>query len=340
MTATPAGVYLPQPEFEAAVAAAVLRGGERLTTEVIGRSVEGRALTAVRIAAPGRRPDPGRPAALAIGAIHGMEVVASELALALIEDAIDRPHDPFVAALLDVADLVVVPVVNPDSRAGAVESLRRNRVWNSCRRGNSNGVDLNRNWPVARGGQTSRLPIAGTDVSWLPWFRGVAPFSEPETAALAELGRRIRPVGLVNLHSSGRLVTYPWSSRPDPCPDAEGFERMVSAFQGAQSTVRYRAKQSHAWYPISGSSNEWFYDELGSLAITVELSPTTPVVREELLRWRVRRARWLFWWANPLDPGPEIDATSSACLAALAASAAWHAEGKLVIDPALPVGEG
>jgi hypothetical protein len=109
---------------------------------------------------------------------------------------------------------------------------------------------------------------------------------------------------------------------------------MVSAFQRAQSTVRYRAKQSHAWYPISGSSNEWFYDELGCLAVTVELSPTTPVVHEELRHRRLRRARWLFWWANPLDPGPEIDATRSACFAALTAAVRWHADGHLVIHPA------
>jgi murein peptide amidase A len=124
------------------------------TRVLLGRSVEGRPISAVRVGDP----DAARTA-LVVGQIHG-----------------DEPAGRRVAALLrarkDIrgVDLWVVDSVNPDG-------ARRGR------RQNARGVDLNRNWPVrwkktARGGR---------------YYGGPRPLSEPESRAIEKLAQRIKP---------------------------------------------------------------------------------------------------------------------------------------------------
>ena len=124
------------------------------TRVLLGRSVEGRPISAVRVGDP----KAGRTA-LVVGQIHG-----------------DEPAGRRVAALLrarkDVAgvDLWVVDTVNPDG-------ARRGR------RQNARGVDLNRNWPV-RWKRTAR----GSR-----YYGGPKPLSEPESRAIEKLAQRIEP---------------------------------------------------------------------------------------------------------------------------------------------------
>ena len=85
---------------------------------MLGRSVDGRAITAVETG------DPDSPSkTLVVGCIHGDERAGIAIAAAL-----DRMPPP------DETDLWVVPVLNPD---GAVANTRQN----------AHGVDLNRNFP-------------------------------------------------------------------------------------------------------------------------------------------------------------------------------------------------
>ena len=126
--------------------------------------------------------------------------------------------------------------------------------------------------------------------------------SEPETQAVARLVDEVRPIALLNLHSTGCILTYPWSSKQHAPSDLDGFRSMVTAFSSAQPRHRYRSKQSRAWYPIIGSSNDYFYDRFGVLALTVETSPPAAAVKAD-----ARRARDFFWYANPADPQHWID---------------------------------
>lgn len=77
------------------------------------------------------------------------------------------------------APVILLPLVNPDGLAADT-------------RVNANGVDLNRNWPVA---------------SWSPDFTeerynpGPKPLSEPENVFLYELFRKFRPRIIITFHS-------------------------------------------------------------------------------------------------------------------------------------------
>lgn len=311
--------YHAPAAFSSEVARLAAEAGVRARHRVIGTTVEGRDIDAVTVAAPGRRPSGDRPQALVVAAMHGCEVISSELALALLGELSAQPPRGSARAVLDAMDLTIVPCLNVDGRTAALASLDRPGWFVSAPRRNAHGVDLNRNWPFPAGVGDHWLPISGTRRRWLPWYRGPAPLSEPETAALASLAEELVPLAVLNLHSTGAIVTHPWSSRAEAPADQAGFDAMIAAFRAAQPDHVYRAKQSRAWYPIIGSSNDWFHDRLGALAITVETSPPAAAVKAD---WR--RGRRFFWYANPAEPDEWIANDLTACLAALLAAHRWR----------------
>lgn len=144
-----------------AEAAAPGPGATVLDTEVIGRSVQGRAIKAWRLGEPARR---GVPTVVLLSTLHGDEGDTRQILAAL------RDGPPVVGV-----DLWVVPVVNPDGLARGTRS-------------NARGVDLNRNFP--RGW----VDLDGRYES------GPRPASEPETRAVMTFLDRVRPDRLLSFH--------------------------------------------------------------------------------------------------------------------------------------------
>jgi protein MpaA len=120
----------------------------------IGRSVEGRPITAVQ------RGTPGGAVVLVIGVIHGDE----DDGVAILERLATAPVPPGV-------DLWLVESINPDGQAAQ-------------RRTNANLVDLNRNFPD----QWAPLGEPGDSE-----YAGTGPASEPETQAAVQLISTIEP---------------------------------------------------------------------------------------------------------------------------------------------------
>ncbi len=89
----------------------------RLTRQLIGHSVQGRAIYAYELG------DPFGSTVLVVGSIHGNEVAGTAVARRLL-----RMQPP------EGVDLWVIPNLNPDGRAANT-------------RQNAHGVDLNRNFP-------------------------------------------------------------------------------------------------------------------------------------------------------------------------------------------------
>ncbi len=101
---------------------------ELVSTEVIGRSVEGRNIYALKFSKSGIRPTQTKIKILIQAQQHGNEQSGKEGALLLAKELIK----PQYSYLFDKIDLVLVPQVNPD---GSELNVRRN----------SNKADLNRN---------------------------------------------------------------------------------------------------------------------------------------------------------------------------------------------------
>jgi protein MpaA len=152
----------------AAVAAGVSGGGAAADTaastatkrEVLGRSVQKRAITAVQVGDLA-----GTRVALVVGVIHGDERAGLRIVRAVKREAAAHP------GALSGTQLWAVATVNPDG-------LRAHT------RKNSHGVDLNRNFPYRWRGN---VPHSNG------YYPGPRPASEPETRAVMAFVRRIQP---------------------------------------------------------------------------------------------------------------------------------------------------
>jgi protein MpaA len=157
-----AGVRWLLVALGAAVAVAGAGPAPARREHLLGRSVQGRPITAVELRAPG-----ARTTALVVGCIHGDERAGIAVARHLAAGAAPAG-----------TDLWVVPDLNPD---GAAADTRQN----------AHGVDLNRNFPSGwralgrRGDQQYSGPHA---------------LSEPESRIARRLILRLRPKVTVWLH--------------------------------------------------------------------------------------------------------------------------------------------
>lgn len=140
-----------------------------VTTEVIGQSVDGRAIEAVRLGDP-----VSDRVGLVVGVIHG-----DERAGLRVTRVLRRRYGGMTGA-----QIWVIRTVNPDGqRAGT--------------RKNARGVDLNRNFPYRwRGGRPGGNPF----------YPGPAPASEPETQSVMRLVERIRPDVSIWYHQDWNAV--------------------------------------------------------------------------------------------------------------------------------------
>ncbi|MCU1624666.1 MAG: murein peptide amidase [Frankiales bacterium] len=138
------------------------------TRSVAGHSVQGRELTVYRMGSA-----TAKRRVLVIGVIHGDEVAGRRIALSLLH--LDVPAG---------TSLWVVPDGNPDGVAAHT-------------RQNAHRVDLNRNFsydwaPIGRPGDQQ--------------YSGPRALSEPESAALSDLVRRLRPAVTVWFHQPVGVV--------------------------------------------------------------------------------------------------------------------------------------
>jgi N-acetylmuramoyl-L-alanine amidase len=144
-------------------------------TVVIGHSVEGRPIEAVRF---GDRRSPNK--ALVVGNIHGDEPAGIRV-LDQLKRSLRRSGGP-----ADL-DLWVIDTVNPD---GLAHDTRRN----------AHGVDLNRNFSVDWKGGVSHSS---------GYYPGPRPFSEPESRAVRDLVLQLRPKVSIWLHQPWNGVLAP-----------------------------------------------------------------------------------------------------------------------------------
>lgn len=170
--------------------------------EVIGRSVLGRPLFAVRVE-PRFEPTV-EPCTAVVSGIHPEEWIGIETHLRLLERLLEvRP----------AREVLAVPLANPDGVVvveGHLRAGRRRFVRHNARR-----VDLNRNFPFAWGrGTPLRRLLPGV------YGPGTGPASEPEVHALVERFRHRRVDRALSLHSFGGVVLIPCAHRLWPSPRA------------------------------------------------------------------------------------------------------------------------
>lgn len=240
-----------------------------------GRSIEDRPLLAMRITAPSDASAPCRPAVLMNSLTHAREWVPPMANMYLAETLINGyGNDAYITGLVDDVEWVLVPVLNPDGYEYSWTDRRfwrKNRSMESAVTEGSVGVDLNRNYGFEWGSN-----VGSSSSPWSQTFRGTAPFSEPETAALRDLAESMPQLRIHNdMHSYSELILFAWGYTPEPSP-LQSLHQTVGD-EMADLIDQYRGRSYEVGpgyttiYPTSGAANDWFYGRLGILSYTYEL---------------------------------------------------------------------
>ncbi|MGO3886389.1 MAG: M14 family zinc carboxypeptidase, partial [Mycetocola sp.] len=251
----------------------------------------------------------GRPRFALIAQSHPREIITSELAwryttqllngygtdaqsTALLNDTevwVVLQHNPDGAELVETAlsdpavRLTAAGDGNPVNTSAAwqrknvndTDYVRTSTNWNSSHA----GIDLNRNWANGWGGaSTSSTPSAAT-------YKGTAPHSEPEVAALSGLLTDLfgeyrvgettaapddRSGTYVNLHSYSNYVIYPYAYNSTAnVPNLEPLR--ASGFRQSAANNFATGKAGEILYDNAGNDIDWIYGELGVPAFTYEI---------------------------------------------------------------------
>ena len=201
-----------------------------LERRVIGTSVEGREIEAFRLGTRGGTP------VMVVGVIHG-----DEDAGLLITDLLTAMTPP------NGVELWVIPNMNPDGTASQM-------------RGNANKVDLNRNFPKdwARQGSPGYWQYAGPRAA-----------SEPETRAMVQFVREIRPALGIWYHQDLNMIS-----------PGTGFEGRVRA-RYARLTELPLVRITGGRY--TGVAATWQRSSTtDAMAFVVELGPTLSAAQAQV----------------------------------------------------------
>jgi hypothetical protein len=229
----------------------------------LGRTWEGRTISAIKIANKARVSEPNRPIFWLDGGIHAREWIAPAVAVYIMNELVTKYSvDQRITRFVDEMDFVILPVVNPD---GYEYSRTRDRMWRKNRNPNGNqrfnwcwGVDLNRNFDWHFGGKGSSFDPCQEIYS------GKTAFSEPESRAIRDyiLANNDRMQAFITLHSFSQIWMYPYgheyNKKAEDWQDlkavADKASRQLASLYGTNYVVDTGA---NSLYPAAGGSDDW-----------------------------------------------------------------------------------
>lgn len=220
--------------------------------------------------------DEDEPAILLTGAHHAREPLSTEVCLHLINKlCTEYASNPVVAEWVNSTEIWVVPVVNPDGYSVVFDSNRNLNWWRKNLRDNNgndifdadnDGVDLNRNYDF-------HWQNGGSKKTGSLYFRGSEPFSETETRVLKKLIEKERFAFILDFHSFGEAILYPWSNFTPP-PDSALIVDLAEKL--ASKIKKNRSSETYDIIPLDaqmGQSSIWHYGVHGIMSFTIEVGP-------------------------------------------------------------------
>lgn len=184
--------------------------------------------------------------------------------------------DPEVTFLVDNTELFFVPCVNPDGyEYNAITNPEGGGMWRKNLRDNDgdgtfneqeDGVDINRNygyqWAHDNNGSS---PAEGSSV-----YRGPEPFSEPETQAIKTLIDEHNFQFIINYHSYGNFLLFPWGYVNADNPQEWEYDSYAEALTFENSYTAGNSYQT-VGYVANGTAGDWQYSEGSAWAFTPEV---------------------------------------------------------------------
>jgi hypothetical protein len=225
-----------------------------ITATEIGKSVEGRSLTFVRITAPA---DQGsamadRPEFKYIANMHGDEIVGRELMVKLIEDlASNYGTDQRITNILNSTQVYILNSMNPDGFTHKV-------------RANAHGVDLNRSFPDFTTSDNQNTSNG----------------REPEIQAIMKFQAAHHFKLSANFHGGSQVVNYPWDTQAQLFP-LDNLVQKLSLDYAKRAAYIYNSTEfqhgitnGYAWYEVDGGMQDWSYNWYQDLQLTIEITNT------------------------------------------------------------------
>ncbi len=269
--------YHNYAEMETEIQAVAAANPHIVQVSTYGKSVEGRNLYVVKISDNVAEDESDRePGVLFFSNIHAREHLTAEQALWIIRHLAENyGTDPAVTNLVNQREIWIMPMTNPDGveydiwKTGMYQWWRKNRRFNPD---GSFGVDLNRNFGYRWGccGGSSPVPAHAT-------YRGVGPFSEPETRAIRDFFLAHPSIRIsLNFHTFSELVLWPYGYTYEDMPpdmDPVDYHVLVQAGTHMAHLSGYTPMQASDLYVADGTSDDWVYGALRIPTWTVEMYP-------------------------------------------------------------------
>ncbi|XP_022823023.1 carboxypeptidase B-like isoform X1 [Spodoptera litura] len=227
------------------------------TVSVIGKSVEGRDIKMLKIS----NSNADNSGVWLDACIHPREWISVAVITYIADMLVKNFHS--LSSAITSKDWHIIPVLNPD---GYEYTHTHERMWRKNRArygGQCVGVDLNRNFSYGWG-QINGEEGSSDEPSHI-FYRGPAPFSEPETVAVRDtiLGSITPFKVFISFHSYFELIIFPWGNRQDPCPDylhlLEGGTVMARAIHETSGKTYKVGNTKDLTYYACGTSIDWSY---------------------------------------------------------------------------------
>ncbi|MCL2572240.1 MAG: M14 family metallocarboxypeptidase [Defluviitaleaceae bacterium] len=215
----------------------------RFKESVIGVSVQGRPIRAITVGH-------GPIAVMYNAAHHANEWITTDILLRFAEECVES-YKPWYERVT----LHMVPLVNPDG----VEMVKRggHRHWKA----NASGVDLNSNYPAGWELAKAHKFARGYTKPGPRDYVGPYPLSEPESRAMAQYTRLVKPMVTLSLHTQGEEIY--WRYRDHMPPGAEELAKRLAKASG-YLLEDVPSESSHGGY------RDWFIEEFNRPGYTIE----------------------------------------------------------------------
>ncbi|MDH5628201.1 MAG: M14 family metallopeptidase, partial [Candidatus Krumholzibacteria bacterium] len=255
------GAYHTYAELDTALTALVTAYPAIAQRSVIGTSIEGRSIYALKVS-DNVTVDESEPEVLYMGNHHARELMSVDIPLRFAQYLLaNYGVDAEVTDYIDNREIWFIPMVNPDGHVYVQlnHATSPGTWWRKNRRDNGNftyGVDLNRNYAYQWGyDNIGSSPSTGSDL-----YRGTGPFSEPETQAVRTFVSAHQFVTWFSYHTYGELLLYPWGYIYGNTPDHAVYQALGDSLV-AENGYLAGNPASGAIYITNGGSDDWGYGQ-------------------------------------------------------------------------------
>ncbi|UCC81378.1 MAG: zinc carboxypeptidase [Candidatus Zixiibacteriota bacterium] len=175
--------------------------------------------------------------------------------------------DSVASYIVDNRELFFLPVFNPDGyEYNRLTNPGGGGMWRKNRRP-GDGVDLNRNWGYMWGYDN----YGSSPDPWSETYRGPAPFSEPETDTVRQFIVSRDFDFVINAHTYGEYLLYPWGYDYFYTPDQDFFYMVGDS--GSTLTGYAHGTAWELLYQTNGDANDWCYGEQVEKPLIFAIAP-------------------------------------------------------------------